>query len=179
MSFEPSRTLRLGAKGSLTRRDNEESLPRINRTTQSGSFGIEDFYLTSLTQQLGVSSKRFEKVKSQRLESLMKQTIKSGLSTAVSSTDPHSNNLLTTGSLTQRSDPKPSYGCYSDTLPQDLKVLFRDSLAMEKLLRSFDNSFYCLEEVISIQKDKRKSKVLQGEPRQPDGTLSVYYEDYC
>ena len=40
-----------------------------------------------------------------------------------------------------------SFDSYAETLPTNLKALFRDSLAMDKLLKTFDHCFYCLEEV--------------------------------
>lgn len=153
--FEGARTarsfsMRGTVKTRLTKRPQEDSLPKINKTTHSTNFGIEDFYLTSLTQQIVVSSRKYEKVKSQCMESLMKQTNKSVSTMAQTSSNPYPQNLLMTNSIISKQEQRPSYGSYPDTLPLDVKVLFKDSLAMERLFKSFDTSFYCMEEVCSL-----------------------------
>ena len=131
----------------MTSRTAHESLPKIAKSSKN-TFHIEDFYLSSITKELGAASKRFDKIKTQCLDSIVKQSQKS-MSTAIPSTnsDPFTNNLLLQTATHSGVDCLPSYGNFIDTIPRDVKANFKNSTEMEKHLKNFDHAFYCLEEV--------------------------------
>jgi len=123
----------------------EDSGPKTSRT---GGLQTEDFYLSTLSTQLGASARRFEKVKSQCMDNLLRQTPRT--LTTVQGSEHYSGNLLTMQALNSEEDKVPSYGHYAETMPSDVKAFLRESAAMEKIFKSFDNCYYCLEEVITI-----------------------------
>ena len=117
------------------------------KTARSGTHTIEDFYLTSINKQLNGSSRRFEAIKQNCMDNLMKQTNKSIVFNNSLSGEAFSNNLYSVLGVNLTPSSLPSYGNYTDTLPSSVAKTFKESTLMEKLFHSFDTSYYCLEEV--------------------------------